>query len=227
MSGKRWTEAEDRKLLALWGERSQRAVRAALPGRSWYAIVDRAKSHGCAIGAAGMQGYETVTAATVRTGYDRRALLRILTAHEVSFVHHRTSHEGSHILFVEVDAVDAAIAAEFRDFECIDDGARRHGLPRWLLLRWLRAAGEVPPAAPGRRPKNRVTPEATDRVVRDRGWLPGGESIADAARRHGMGGNAMQRLLSRAGLVRVRGRGLRAYVDPAAVDDLVSQRRAA
>ena len=228
MSGRRWTPAEDRKLLTMWGERSRRTVREALHPRTWDAIVDRVKVLGLPLGPAGMQGYETIKAATIRTGYDRRQLLRILSAHGVNPVRCRTSSVTQpRTLFVEVDAVDAAIAAEFAGFERVDDGARRHGLPGWLLLRWLRAAGEVPPAVPGKKPWHRVTPETVDRVVRERGWLPGGESVADAARRHGMHGNTMQRLLVSAGLVVVRGRGLRAYVDPAAVDELVAQRRAA
>lgn len=218
----RWTAAEDRKLLAMWGERSRRAVCSALKGRSWEAIIQRVRRLKLRVGTEAMQGFETVRSAETRTGYSRHALLRILADHGVPLVPHRTSWAGTHWIFVEVAAVDAAIEAEFACVETVRCGARRHGLDAWVLYGWLREAGVLPPTTPGRRQHHRLAPEVIDRVVAARGWRAGSESILTAASRVGMSPDALRYLLASAGVLKPRGRGVRTCLDPKEVDRVVA-----
>lgn len=173
-----WTKEEDRILLREWGEVLPRRLREFLPGRSWQGIVHRAQRLGLAQGIP--QGWETRARAAERVGMDWHTFVRLLDKHKVTTRLHRTARSGSkcRYVIVETDAVDAAVAAEMREWETVAPAARARGVSPTSLLKWLREAGEIPPRGEGPKKVLRVRSEVIDRVVAEgrASWTPGVEA---------------------------------------------------
>lgn len=183
----RWTPREDKFLRDNWGDVDLAGLAKSL-GRSKLTIYWRAGKLGLPRGCP--QGFEYLTAAAKRTGYEETQLRRILKWAGVEL--RRTlsrpdvgAASGYHCV-VPFD-VDTALAA-WHKTETIEVAARRHGLSGGTLKRWLReavAAGEPMPPEP-RKPRVqwRVLSETIDLVVRRRrDWVSETETVRHAAHR--------------------------------------------
>ena len=220
--GRRWTQAEDRTLLAEWSEVGPRRLRELLGGRTWAGIVARARKLGLHVGR--MQGWETLREAAARTGMEGITLRRLLARHRVEPVRSRTrQREETRLRFYRPEDIDAAVERDVREMEIPCAAARRRGVAVEVLYRWLREDGALPPRRPAARAHHYVPSATIDAVLARHGWRPGGESIRAAARRHGMSPEALRRRVVAAGIeLRTVDKGERLYLDPRAVDAAVA-----
>lgn len=196
-----WTAADDRRLALLWEcPDSLRSIAAALR-RTEKTTYWRVQQLGLALGPP--QGYEYLTAAADRTGYETEQLRRILDWASVKIrpvrarpSRRRGAHTGTRrrMFFVEIDAVDEAIAKWHRT-ENVAAAARDRGIGGDVLRAWLRLAG-VPDEKRARKQHWRVESAVIDRVVAERRKLV---SFSEAARRVGIDRSTLRLRLVRAG----------------------------
>lgn len=162
-----WTPADDEALRAMWPEHVRKTICANL-GRSWAAVVHRAKVLGLVADGVRWKGYLTVTKAARRTGYAPRTFLRILGAYREHFAaiganeaavagipapsltaRNRPWLKHAHRM---VDAQAALDAVEWwMAMEGAPQAAARLGLPYTTLVRRMEMAG-VKVEKNGRRP---------------------------------------------------------------------------
>lgn len=137
----RWTRSQDLKLQDLW-ESGQRLVSMARElGRSPRAVSLRARELG--LGIVAPAGYETLTAAVVRTGFNTSYQLRRVLRWAGVPLHVSRSFAPRRVYrrhFVCPEDVDAAVAAWMRS-ESASGAARRVRCTRRTLLKRLERAG--------------------------------------------------------------------------------------
>lgn len=170
MGGRAWAAAEDRALRELWGEASERRLRAALRGRTWRAIRHRAKVVLRLPGGV-PQGHVHIKAAARAAGFSWCAMMGVLrwagVATRVSYSKPGHVRQGRRVglRYVEADAARDA-AARWCACESISQAARRVGLSNAFLGVVLRRAGVLTPAAfYGHRVGYRLAPAVVDRVL--------------------------------------------------------------
>lgn len=166
MSGPRWKPEEDREL-DLWWSSGLRldAIANRFPGRTKGAVYRRAKDRGLGLGCP--KGFEYLHAAAERTGYCIPTLRRILDYSDVQ-VHVSLRMPGStnknwRRHYVDPFEVDEAIALWMKT-EKPTDAARRRGVNRETLRRWLRKAGALE-MSDGTKIHRRVASDIIERVV--------------------------------------------------------------
>lgn len=222
-----WTAAEDAYLRREWGEVGRRTVEAALPTRTWSAIVQRVNDLGLSTIP---QGWVTLSEACRRTGYDFKQLHVIIAwtnAQEKARLRACGSNSDPHALgvrtrqhtatwsgraskqpwvWVEWDALEAAIARWLKT-ERAADAARRLGLRYMTLLHWLEEDGLHGRVKRGqKRHEIRFEPDVYDRVAQARMHRPDGLSIRAHAKRLGMDDTTLWQRLRRAGVIAVSSR---------------------
>jgi len=166
---RRWTRGDDLKLELLWDTTTLRGLSKKL-GRTQATIYARAQKLGLGLGCP--NGFEYLTAAAERTGFDTGQLRVVLRAAGVKVrvamarPGPRQSKRKYH--YVPPEAVDEAVALWNRS-ETIESAARRHGVCGDSIRRWLdeaRAAGASIPAEPTQRKARwRLPSDLIDRVV--------------------------------------------------------------
>lgn len=162
-------------------------------------------------------GWEYLTAAAARAGYDAKSFRAVLAYSRVP-VCKAANAPGPRSLraIVETSGVDAAVAA-WVGLETLKDAAERHGMFDGRLRKWMTEAGYEPPAPSVRW---RLPAAAFDGVVKDR--LENFEPFRAAAARLGVSEPTLRRWLADAGVVRRFPRsGLRRSV----VDGVAASRR--
>jgi transposase-like protein len=217
----RWTEQEDRTLLAEWSEVSVKTLRKKIPGRSWAGIVARAHKLGLHVGR--MQGWETLRQAAARVGMPDITLARLLRRNGVAGTLCRTTNDDrTRRFYYDPEAVDAAVARDVCEMEIPGAAARQRGIALVVMSKWLREAGVLAAPRPGDKRHKRVPTTVIEAVLSAHGWQPGGESIRAAARRHGISPERMRRRLVSAGIaIETPVHGGRVYLSPSAVDAAV------
>lgn len=208
-----------------WGHHTVSAIARQL-GRKPRAIYKRAGALG--LGRGIVQGFESVTAAALRTGFEYATLCNVLRwAH----VHIRPaasfpSERNGRRRMVEPGDVDRAVA-RWCAAESLQDASRRTGFAEDALRIALRQAherGEIE-LDPSRaiNTRWRIDPTVIDLVVANR-WN-GREQLLAASARVGVHEETLRRWLFEAGMTRPKGdRWWRLL--PAEVDRVVAERRA-
>jgi len=168
---RRWTDLDYKRLRLLWGDGLSLETIAKKLGRTPKTTYWRAQHLGLPLGCP--QGYEYLTAASERTGYDRTSLRIILRWAGVDVYRAITReskprgrlkrHSFRHH-YVDPDRVDEAVAGWLRT-ECVEAAARRIGVCGETIRRWLIDAGHTPPTKP--RARWRVESAEIDRVAAD------------------------------------------------------------
>lgn len=220
----RWTESEDAIIRNNWGYHPLSRI-AKLVGRSAVSVYWRAKQIGLRPGCP--NGFEYFAHAAERTGYTRTQLRAILDAAGVQLkrsVCRPDCKSTRPHRFVDPLDVDDAVA-KWHALELAEAAARRLNLKPRTLRRWLRearAAGVEMPAEPERQAHWWRIPTATiDSVVAERRRH---ETVAEAARRHGVSVDALKNWLTAAGVQRRGGRWW--LVLPEVADAVVASRMA-
>jgi transposase-like protein len=200
-----WTAAEDAVLVNHWGYRPIAEI-AKMAGRTHQATYRRARELG--IGSGSPQGFEYISAAAGRVGYDPHTLRNILTWAGVR-VHDACTRENDTRRFprhyVESLDVDDAVM-KWLATETIASGAVRHGIAGCTLKKWLqaaRAAGVKMSAEPGPKEQWRVLSSVIDAVVAERRTVA---PVATVATRLGVSRHNLMLWLRAAGVVRPAGR---------------------
>jgi hypothetical protein len=134
-----WTRAEVATLRDGWHEYGPRGLKARLPGRTWFAIRQKAEALGLPSGVP--QGCESLYACAQRTGFHLATLRRVLAAGGVRVrVRYPAARSGArhHYHYVERDEADAAVAAWLAT-ETVRSAAKARGMHpsslRHVLLR--------------------------------------------------------------------------------------------
>lgn len=163
---RKWTRADDNLLRFGWGEKGLNAIAKEL-GRTALTVYHRARQLGLASGCP--EGYEYLTHAAERTGYDTGQLRVILLAHGAqlrrSLANPWSRKPGKATHYVDPLDVDEAVAAWHRT-EVVHAAARARGLCSETLGRWLREAG-IAKTTP-KKFRWRVPTDVIDRVVAER-----------------------------------------------------------
>lgn len=179
---KRWTGAEAKRLRMAWGLESLRVIARKL-GRSPITVYYFAQKLKLPLGCP--QGYEYLTAAAKRTGFDTKSLRAVLRAADVkiklamakpSKPRGKGKRRGSRTHVVLPDDVDMAVQ-RWTTKECLPDAARRLGTTREILRAALVAAGHTPPR---HKYRWRVLPAVADAAMAS--YRPGMSVRAHAAR---------------------------------------------
>lgn len=167
-----WTAREDRTLRLEWGELTVRSLRAKLPGRTWVAIVCRART--LRLGSPA-QGRVAVAVAARMCGFAHMTMAKIL---RVEGVHVERHPGGVHARarkvprsLVDPDEARAAVTrylARMSAAESITQAAARTGLTARQVQARLARAGVLAPV--GRGHHFRVDPAVTDRAIAE--WRP-------------------------------------------------------
>lgn len=224
--GRWWTTEEKQRLADMWGVVDSREVCASLD-RPWSAIREEARRLGLPVGQAGMDGWETLAAAAKRQGMSYVQMRSLCARRGVLVVAHRTSFaESARVAFVQPADVDEAVAREVRLMDTPGAAAKRLGIHPRVLMEWLRVAGVLPAETQSGRCHYRIPSASIEAVLAARGWRAGGESVAQAAVRVGIGEDRLRRWLAGDGIVSPK-RGARLWLDPAVVDAVVARHRAA
>jgi len=157
---RRWTRADVKVLRDLWGTLTLATIAERL-GRSpltvYYFATKAGLQRGCP------QGFEYLTAAAKRTGFDT-GQLRVILAHagvKLRVVMALPKKRPRHYHVVSPDVVDDAVAA-WMLLELLPHAARRLGVTREVLRSALIAAGHAPPP---RKFTWRVLPHVADEAV--------------------------------------------------------------
>lgn len=213
---KQMSDDEAELVRKMWGTVPLREISRAL-GRAESHVLNVVKFR-LGLKVAVPPGWEYLSAAAARAGFDIESLKNVLR-------HYRVPMQGtacasgvrkSHRTIVESSEVDRAVRGWLR-LETLKDAAARHGLFDGQLRRWMVDAGyQAPP--PGRR--WRMAPEQFDAVVDDR--RTNFEPFCAAAERVGVSEPTLRKWLQEAGVQRRFPRsGLRRSV----VDRVVAERR--
>jgi len=171
---RRWTRDDVKLLRDLWGTATLETVAKKL-GRSpltvYYFATKAGLQRGCP------QGFEYLTAAAKRTGFDTGQLRAILASAGVKLrVAMALPKKRRHYHVVSPDLVDEAVAAWMK-LEGLPDAARRLGTTREVIRAALVAAGHEPPPVKFRW---RVLPEVATASLA--AYRPGASVRAHAAR---------------------------------------------
>ena len=165
---RRWTSADDDRLRILWGTRSLNATARQL-GRTPDTTYWRAQQLGLGLGCP--QGFEYVSTAAERCGYDTGQLRRILhwagvrISRSVARVRADRIHV-QHTHYVDPQDVDDAVA-RWHATETVEAAARRLGMEPSGILRRLVVSGlEFPPRPEGIRPHWRIPSATIDEAMR-------------------------------------------------------------
>ena len=163
-----WTVGEDALLIELWPTTCERTLRQRLRGRSWHALLQRAQKLKLTTR---WQGYETLTAACERAGYQLPRLTKILsTWHrhcqtldpvvldgmpcpKIRWA--RTWTHKRRVRLVEIGTVDLAVA-HWHQLETLTQARERRGIREWRRPGVARALGL--------RREERRTPEQWDEL---------------------------------------------------------------
>jgi len=159
---RRWGTVDDRRLKTLWLSSDSLESIAGKLGRTPLTTYWRAYELDLPLGAPA--GYEYLSAAATRTGYETSQLRVILGAAGVAIrpVRARTSKKRkSRAHFVDPFDVDRAVEA-WLQLETVECAARRLGIGGDNLRRWLREAGHDKPP---RKYTWRLPPEVFDELV--------------------------------------------------------------
>lgn len=156
-SGRRWTEAEIRKLCNMWPDYSVRAIKEAFPGRSWEAILHVALR--LKLGPR-YQGFVSLQCAEKKIGYDAEWIrLRIK---EGEILGHRVGIGTQYPRFV-VDLEDLEeYVKRYTKLETFRSAGKRHGISGFHLARIYKALGKS--SAEGRT-RPHLVPSEVDQVV--------------------------------------------------------------
>ena len=218
---RRWTEKEDEHLRMDWGSTAFSEICRTM-GRTKQGVYYRAQELGLTGHAP--QGYEFLTQAAIRTGFDWKSLRVILAAsgfkvRPVTTRPVKGRGDRRHWL-VDVTEVDDAVEAWLAT-ETPCGAARRIGISADTLLKWLKAAGSVRPKEKARGTPWRVPTAEIDRVVALHLEDPS-ENIVQAGRRLGLTYECLGKWLRDAG-VDLSKKPVK--LDPAMVDRVVVERR--
>ncbi len=172
---RRWTRDDVKLLRDLWGTVTLATVAKKL-GRSPLTVYYFAPKAGLQRGCP--QGFEYLTDAAIRTGYDTSQLRAILARSGVklSRAMAKPAERSRHYHYVSPDAVDEAVL-QWTTEECLPDAARRLGTTREVLRAALVAAGHKPPK---KKLRWRVLPQIADEALAS--YRPGASVRAHAAR---------------------------------------------
>lgn len=171
---RRWTRGDVKILRDLWGTVTLATIAEKL-GRSpltvYYFATKAGLQRGCP------QGYEYLTAAATRTGFDTGQLRVILASAGVKLrVVMALPKKRRHYHVVSPDIVDEAVDAWMK-LEGLPDAARRLGTTREVVRAALVAAGHEPPPLKFRW---RVLPSVADEAMAT--YRPGASVRSHAAR---------------------------------------------
>lgn len=227
--GREWTREENLTLRRLWTESAERTLLAALPRRSWSAIIQHARQLGLEVR---VRGLVSIPAAATALGLSHEAVIALAARASIALCyapHAPTRNRGPvkrlraarRPRFVDLDALREALEAEL-ERETIAYASQRHGLPRATLARWLHAA-EVAGHKLGS--ETMFDPADVDRVVAAHGWAPGRVPVTEAARRHGLPKTTFATWARAEGHRSTRGRPL--FLDVAEADRIVAKHRGA
>lgn len=161
MMTRRWTPLEENRLRLFWGARSVPDIAETL-GRSAFAVYQRAELLGLGLGCP--RGYEYLTAAARRTGFEVARLRLILG--EAGFKIRGAMVRGGATVryYVDPEKVDAAVASWLAT-ETLAGAARRLGMwPDTLERRLLASGVPLPPKPPGKR-HWRIPSEAIEQAL--------------------------------------------------------------
>lgn len=218
--GKRWTEAEDRRLRLLWGVSTLDVVARDMQ-RSVLSTHWRARHLGLQCGAP--EGGEYVWHAAQRCGYALGTFWRVLRWARSRGVEAPTLRTlsrpdpGSRRNYHWIDPTDAddAVALWVRS-ETPTEAARRHETDPCAVRRWLVAAGHTPPRW---KREWRLLPEEVDAAAE--AWRAS-ESLRAAERRVHVSRDRLREWLRAAGVEPRHPKCWR--VERAVVDRVVSER---
>jgi hypothetical protein len=160
----RWTRSQDLTLEDRWESGQRLGAIARELGRTPRAVSLRARDLG--LGIVAPAGYETLSAAVVRTGFNTSDQLRRVLRWAGVALHVSRSHAPRQIYrrhFVCPEDVDAAVAAWMRA-ESASEAARRVRCTRRTLLKRLARAGVE--KGRGRSKYWRLDPADVDRAMR-------------------------------------------------------------
>lgn len=141
--GRRWSASEDEKLRVSWGEVTVPDLAGMLRRTEW-AVYRRARDLGISVGCP--RGYEWLTAAARRTGYDVATLRSVLDDAGVAMrpaLHRLDYTPRSGRVYVDPFDVDAAVAARNLT-ETLSSAATRRGIEHRRLIRALAGVDGVP-----------------------------------------------------------------------------------
>ncbi|NUP08412.1 MAG: hypothetical protein HOW73_20370 [Polyangiaceae bacterium] len=213
---RRWSPADDKKLRLLWG--APIANVAVELGRTQRTVYWRARKLGLECGAP--QGWEYLTAAAERTGYDTGQLRRILRA---AGARPQRSISRPDVVakrrFNAVDPldVDDAVAKWCRQ-ETVEEAAARSAISGDTLRRLLLAAGHVPPRS--KRKRWRLDASVIDAVVAAYRARVSQLSVRQHAKRVGLDRTTLAKRLRAAGVLGEKQPGTKGLVRlPAEVVD--------
>jgi hypothetical protein len=179
-----WTDAEDARLIFMWETPLALASIATRMGRTPLAIYSRAKKIGLSVGCP--DGFEYVSTAAKRTGFELATLRRVLAfsrvkEHRSLAQPKRTRRYQSHH-FVCIDSVNDAVV-KWHASEPVTAAARRRGLSQLTLRRWLIDAGALSKSRAWKK-HHRIDSEIIDLVISNR--APTRELLSAAGRRGGL-----------------------------------------
>jgi transposase len=218
-----WTAADDVEIWNNWGVLSSEQIAEKLCGRTAGAVRARAKKLGLRTGCP--NGYEYITRAAKRTGYELNSLRSILRYAGVRIGRSEASLVESRY-FVDPFAVDEAIA-KWHATETIFAAARRIGMTSNALYDWVQKAAEsgvTLPRKPRRKRHWRIPSETIDAIVADGRRRLSLETLCEAAARLKVRRVSLVKWLLAAG-IEASGRVWR--LEPGVADRVVAERRKA
>ncbi len=174
-SGTRWSVKECKNLCLGWNEYSARGLRKLLPGRTWAAIVCRAKKLGLG---PRLQGYITVPKAAQILGVDEAVVVKIIEEENVTYIFRRQvcsppkgSKKARGWIYMEEEEIRAAGARYFErkaGLENAAEAARRLNVtPMKMLRAYRRRSGALPSSGPHQEPPefwNKILAEYQERI---------------------------------------------------------------
>lgn len=214
---RRWSPEDTARLVRLWTSSASLPEIAFALGRTeatvyWYAW-HRGLPRGCP------QGYESVTTAAKRTGFEVATLVHLLHRWGVRTTPWRGKPGAAarrHYHFVDSFDVDRAVE-KWAESEIVTVAARRHGLCGETLKQWLIAAGHRPPA---RKKTWRLASSLIDGMVAERRALL---SVRAHAARVGLCPITLARRLRKAGVLGEKRPGVMVVLPAQVVDAAIGR----
>lgn len=164
---RRWTDYDTHRLGMLWETTLTLSAIAKKLERTEKTTYWKAQQLGLPLGMP--DGYEYLSAAAARTGYETSQLRRILEAGAVKLYTVRARPEGKrrsrHQHYVDAFDVDEAVT-KWLERETVESAARRLSMVGETLRQWLRDAGHKPPEH--KRAQWRLPSAVIDAVVTER-----------------------------------------------------------
>lgn len=167
---KRSWKLDEEKLRTLWQTMTPRELRTALGGRSWSAILERARLLGLPFGPP--KGCESLNKAAERCGVNHAHLLRILAACEVPLREcYPNNRAPKKFPRHYVDSFEVTRAVEWYSRSVLlTPMAREYGIHEKTLRKWVDRAGLTPRIYSQ---SERFEPEEVERVLREHGATKG------------------------------------------------------